>query len=214
MQNEVPGSSRQKPAGTAGRTRDAGRDRLIHEAVLALLSEVGAEALSMEAVAARAGVGKATIYRRWATLADLIADATDTLVFPASPAGARSGSLRNDLIESLIEATGCLDPHRQRIISTVLEASLRGTHSVEGLRSRFIRCVKTAINGAIERAVARGELDANVTSAGSPGEEPIQLAVVVGLLINFPHITGHPLTHREFERIVDEALLPLLKRPA
>ncbi len=81
MQNEGAGALRQKPAGTVGRARDAGRDKLIQEAALALLSELGPEAVSMAAVAARAGVGKATVYRRWSTLADLIADATDTWSF-------------------------------------------------------------------------------------------------------------------------------------
>ncbi len=212
MQNEGAGALRQKPAGTVGRARDAGRDKLIQEAALALLSELGPEAVSMEAVAARAGVGKATVYRRWSTLADLIADATDTLVFPAVSNRDHPGLLRDDLIDSLVDATGCLDPHRQRLISTVLEASLRGTHSVAGLRARFVQCVRTAMEGAIERAVSRGELEVTNPDAGGLGGESVLLAVAVGLMVNFPHITGRPIGVSEFERIVDEALLPLLKR--
>ncbi|MCD2174984.1 TetR/AcrR family transcriptional regulator [Rhizobium sp. C4] len=212
MQNEGAGVLRQKPAGTVGRSRDAGRDKLIQEAALALLSELGPEAVSMEAVAARAGVGKATIYRRWSTLADLIADATDTLVFPAVSNRDHPGLLRDDLIDSLVDATGCLDPHRQRLIATVLEASLRGTNSVAGLRTRFIQCVRTAMEGAIERAVSRGELEVDNPNAGGLGGESVLLAVAVGLMVNFPHITGRPLGLSEFERIVDEALLPLLNR--
>src|SRR3712207_4681801 len=57
-----------------GRPRDPSRDGVIRAAILRLLAEVGYSALTMDAVAAEAGVGKATIYRRWRTKHDLVVD--------------------------------------------------------------------------------------------------------------------------------------------
>ena len=57
-----------------GRPRDPSRDGVIRAAILRLLADVGYNALTMDAVAAEAGVGKATIYRRWRTKSDLVVD--------------------------------------------------------------------------------------------------------------------------------------------
>jgi len=50
---------------TGGRPRDPATSKSILEAALALGSEVGFDALTVEGIAERAGIGKATIYRRW-----------------------------------------------------------------------------------------------------------------------------------------------------
>src|SRR6476619_2713237 len=63
---EIPRPSR------GGRPRDPSRDGVIRAAILRLLADVGYGALTMDAVASEAGVGKATIYRRWRTKQDLV----------------------------------------------------------------------------------------------------------------------------------------------
>jgi AcrR family transcriptional regulator len=63
-----------------GRPRDASVDAAIIQAALEMLDEVGLQAVSMDGVAARAGVGKATIYRRWGSREDLLIDAVASLV--------------------------------------------------------------------------------------------------------------------------------------
>jgi AcrR family transcriptional regulator len=80
-----------------GRPRSTRADEAIVDAVLDMLAEGSSmEALSIEAVAARAGVGKATIYRRWSGKEALIADAIRTLKGPTpQPAGK---SVREDLV--------------------------------------------------------------------------------------------------------------------
>ena len=62
-----------------GRPRSADADKAIVEATLEMLADEGYYALSLEAVAARAGVGKATIYRRWPGKRELVGDALATL---------------------------------------------------------------------------------------------------------------------------------------
>lgn len=79
-----------------GRPRDPSRDLAIRAAILRVLAEGGYAALTMDAVAAEAGVGKATIYRRWRSKADLVADAVTSLseTLTVVPDG---GSLEADL---------------------------------------------------------------------------------------------------------------------
>ena len=55
-----------------GRPRDPSRDSVIRAAIVKLLGDVGYGALTMDAVASEAGVGKATIYRRWRTKEELV----------------------------------------------------------------------------------------------------------------------------------------------
>ena len=62
-----------------GRPRDPSRDGVIRAAILRLLADVGYGALTMDAVAAEAGVGKATIYRRWRTKEELVVDTVSDL---------------------------------------------------------------------------------------------------------------------------------------
>src|SRR5687768_10175832 len=83
-----------------GRPRSARADEAIIEAVLALLADgVSADQLSIEAVAARAGVGKATIYRRWSNKEALLVDAVASLKGPLPElAGV---SVREDLLTLL-----------------------------------------------------------------------------------------------------------------
>jgi AcrR family transcriptional regulator len=62
-----------------GRPRSEAADRAIIDATLDLVAEIGVTALTIEQVATAAGVGKATIYRRWANKDTLVADALITL---------------------------------------------------------------------------------------------------------------------------------------
>jgi len=83
-----------------GRPRDAAVDAAITRAVLEVLDEVGLNAMSMDAVAARAGVGKATIYRRWDSKEDLVVDVMASLV--AAVEVPESDDIRTDLITLLV----------------------------------------------------------------------------------------------------------------
>lgn len=86
-----------------GRPRDPKLDAALIDATLHLLADAGYSALTMEAVAAAAGVGKATLYRRWSGKEQLVVDAIATLVEPAeAPAGA---GVRHELV-AMLEAVG------------------------------------------------------------------------------------------------------------
>lgn len=79
-----------------GRPRDARVDEVILEAAAAVLAEQGPAGFTVDAVAARSGCGKATIYRRWPSRAQLMLDTTNlATVLMADP---DTGSVRDDLI--------------------------------------------------------------------------------------------------------------------
>jgi AcrR family transcriptional regulator len=100
-----------------GRPRDAAVDTAVVEAVLRLLEEgVTISRLSMERIARRAGVGKATLYRRWSGKGELMLDVMRSLDDPGVElAGV---SLRDDLV-------ACLESSRRRAVAKRSSALLR-----------------------------------------------------------------------------------------
>jgi AcrR family transcriptional regulator len=143
-----------------GRPRNAGADGAIIDAVLALLSAgQSADAISIEAVAAKAGVGKATIYRRWANKEALLIDAVAMMKGPLPvPAGE---SVRDDLVmlvagmrnprtEQYGKATACLLPELAR--SPEMHRVFQGV--VEPRREVMRR--------VLQRGTANGELRADL----------------------------------------------------
>src|SRR5580692_9424471 len=93
------------PAGSGrarrGRPRDPGVDESILSSTLLLLGEVGYAQLTMEQVAARARVGKASLYLRWPSKVALVADAVQRLRPDLVPAIPDTGSLTGDMREFL-----------------------------------------------------------------------------------------------------------------
>ncbi len=79
-----------------GRPRSAQAHKAIIDATLELLAEEGFQGLSIEAVAARAGVGKTTIYRRWPSKNELVMDAIREVQVNLSVID--TGNFRNDLV--------------------------------------------------------------------------------------------------------------------
>ena len=102
-QSDDPDQSLQSDTGQltrkVGRPRSAEAHQAILNATLELFAEEGFDAMSIEAIAARAGVGKTTIYRRWNSKEELILDATRSLQagFPLVD----TGNLRDDMIHLL-----------------------------------------------------------------------------------------------------------------
>src|SRR5262245_56857603 len=98
------------PARRAGRPRDARADAAIREATLNLIAEGGYGAVTFDAVAARSGVARTTIYRRWASRVQLVMEVVCDSIGPPVPRD--TGSLRGDLLAletdnaKLIESPG------------------------------------------------------------------------------------------------------------
>lgn len=154
------GVKHRRAARPAPRPRTGGRSaRVVAEvlsATLELFAEQGYAGLSVEAVAARAGVNKTTIYRRWPTKADLVGAALLELRGQdAEPPN--TGSLRDDLLEVLRRWAERMMTPRHRAISQAFVLSSKDP-DMQALVRRM-REERPAIPKVVfERAFARGEL--------------------------------------------------------
>jgi AcrR family transcriptional regulator len=139
-----------------GRPRSARAHEAIIDAVLAMLAEgTTVEALSMEAVAARAGVGKATIYRRWPHKDALVLDAVASIKEPLPAVPGKS--VREDLV-LLVRAAGRTRNSRAgQILPCMIPELQRPGH----LRDEYIRIMETrreVIRRVLRRGIATGEV--------------------------------------------------------
>jgi AcrR family transcriptional regulator len=144
-----------------GRPRSERAEQAIIEAALALFAESGVEGLCIERVAARAGVGKATIYRRWPGKEDLLLDALAALKTPLPEPG--GNSVREDLI-ALLEAMSVdiADPRRTREFALLLGEG----HKYPRLLARYEQTVveprREVFRQVLRRGAASGELRADI----------------------------------------------------
>jgi TetR/AcrR family transcriptional regulator of autoinduction and epiphytic fitness len=130
--------------------------RVILEAVLDELGAVGYGALTIEAVAARAGVGKSTIYRHWPGKLELVEDAFRTLKAPVEvPEG---GTLR-DKVVGVIEQVACLveESTYSACMPALIEAAERDPE-VRDFHCRFSSERRAVLVGLLRGAVENGEL--------------------------------------------------------
>jgi AcrR family transcriptional regulator len=144
--------------------RTGGRSARVREAILAAtlheLNVNGYAALSVEAVASRAGVNKTTIYRRWPTLDDLLVDALMTWSQDAIPVP-DTGSVETDLLALGRELADQLNGGVGRqIAAVVLTAGLRSPQLRDATRRYFDHQAARA-TPHVTRAIDRGELPAN-----------------------------------------------------
>lgn len=142
-----------------GRPRSEEAHKAILDATIALLAEVGFSALTVEGVAARAGVGKATIYRRWPSKLPLIVEAFGQL---PGMEDVDTGSLAEDLDRML---RGYLQAFNSTALSAVLP-SLAGERAHNAELSKVFDPVskerRVPLMRALERGVERGEIAADV----------------------------------------------------
>ena len=108
--------------GAARRTRGESRERAILSAVIGLLGEAGYEAMTMDAVAARAHASKTTIYRRWPGKAELVHAAVDAHIAGRVPGTHDTGSLRGDLLAVMQAVSGHLTPDFTAMMSGLVHA--------------------------------------------------------------------------------------------
>ncbi len=168
-----------------------------------VLAEEGYDCLTMDAVAERAQAGKATLYRRWSSKAQLVVDALVYIDMAAICADhADSGSLRSNLCELLALCFGLNDPIRQRVIIGLASSLCRYPDLAEAWRSRFVEGQQCALRAVYERAVERSEIAAG---------RDLDLLTMVGPALLFYQLvmTGEPVNQECIRRIVDEVLLPL-----
>ena len=197
---EMPRPSR------GGRPRDPSRDGVIRAAILRLLAEVGYGALTMDAVASEAGVGKATIYRRWRTKQDLVVDTiSDLNRAEASPpdTGSLEGDLRQMLRSLVAVITGPTGAATLSLLSTVPHQPALA----QAFRNGPLAVWRSSFEEIWSRAEQRGEVQPGV--AGSVVAETTSALLVQRWLL-----TGRPIDEAYADEVLDSVVLPLLRMQA
>ena len=191
-----------------GRPRSEKARLAILKAAAELLLVQGLSAVSMDAVAERAGVSKATIYRWWPTKETLALDALFNEWAAARPPARDTGSLRGDLL-SLLRPWARLAssrPYGRVIAALITEAQMDPAFAAE-YRTRFVEPRREQGREVFRRATARGEIPADT-------KVEVALDMLYGPLYH-RLLHGHaPLDDQFVDDIVDMALRGLQPRPA
>lgn len=191
------------PATPDAPSRGAGRGEDIRRVTQELLAEMGYDLLTVDAVAARAHASKATIYRRWASKAELVIDAVGCLApladFPDT------GSLEGDL-RAAFGHEDVVDDFRLDLMSGLVSAVGRDPDLAEVFRARFVAPRAACLRRIFERALDRGEIP--------PGRDlDVLVAVFPAMLSHRALIVGRPVDASYLRTVVDQVLLPLATAP-
>ena len=186
-----------------GRPRDPRRREAILRAAIELVAEIGYDRMTVEALAARAGVSKPTIYRRWPSgKKEIILDAIRSKHADAD-ALPDTGSLRGDLMALLGLTIERLDEDAH--LAGGLISQLRDSEELSTLmREEVIEHERRRMDRLLNRAVARGELspDARIT--------PLFHDIAGALIFTRAVVTFEPIDRPFLEELVDRVLLPVL----
>jgi AcrR family transcriptional regulator len=144
-----------------GRPRSEDARKSILRSTLKLLQANGFPELSIEAIAADADVGKATVYRWWPSKAALVADAfsssaDEELRFPDT------GSVRSDLTTQMKHLVRLLRGKRGRIVAALVGGGQSDPELIEAFRDRFMMPRRYEAYEILRRGVERGELSKSV----------------------------------------------------
>jgi AcrR family transcriptional regulator len=175
-----------------GRPRSADADVAILQAALELAGEVGVRALSMDEVAARAGVSKATIYRRWSSKEALVIDALRSAIDPVSAVD--HGTLGDDLRHYLRDMADRMTAARGDVLPHLIEVACYDP-AIRSSLDDWVRHRRAPLLAILERGVRRGELAADT-------DLELLLDLLIGPFVYRRLLTGGPLGNDLIERLL------------
>ncbi len=179
-----------------GRPKDARADRAILETTLELIAERGAHAFRTEDVAARAGVGKGAIYRRYRSKEELVTAAVAALV-REEIAVPDTGSTRGDLLALMREA---VELYRSslpgRLMPKLIGAMADNPELARAVRDGFLAVRRSALSEVLRRGVERGDLRLDL-------DVELALDVLGGPLFYRLLVTGGPIDEQLAEGVAD-----------
>jgi AcrR family transcriptional regulator len=159
-----------------GRPRRAAARPAIIEATLELLAERGFQAATMDAIAERAGVGKNTIYRRWASKEELVADAIHELSADLDVLGGRD--LYPALLHQIRDVSRLFaDPLVGRVLPGLLGELHDNPEFAHAWGERVVRPYRDRLDALLRQALERGEL-----------REGVDPGLVADLLVSPPFV--------------------------
>lgn len=193
-----------EPVPCAGRPRSAAASRAIIDATLTLVAELGSiSAISMEAIAARSGTSKATIYRRWASKEELVAAAVESIKAPPAY-DLPHESVRDDLVRLCRAVRTDVTPRERRILKCLMmesDANPELRRQQERLMARRREAGIEVFRYWIDRGALRADLDPELGTALLIS--PILTIMVYG---HYPALRVPEL----IDRVVDNLLAGIL----
>ncbi|OMI40332.1 TetR/AcrR family transcriptional regulator [Streptomyces sparsogenes] len=172
------------PARRTGRPRSAEADRAILGATRAALVELGWSKLTMGDVAARAGVAKTTLYRRWANKSELVVDAVAALLDEQLELP-DLGSLRADVEETVLRFAALLErPEARTSLMAVVAEATHDEALRERIRTTIVDRQKRLVLLGRERAQARGELPRETDPAAAARTADLIFDVIAGAVVH------------------------------
>jgi AcrR family transcriptional regulator len=190
-----------RPAGRPGRRRDDSKDDAILVAARELIAERGYEGMTMDAVAERAGTGKATVYRRWPSKVELTVDAVicgQQLILRVDDVP-DTGSLRGDLMSMRGVQRGS---RNDELMHGLHQAAQADPQVAAVFHEHFVNARTALMRGLLERAKERGEI--------APGRDLDMIATVAPAMIAYQKlVAGTKIDAAYTQRMIDEIILPL-----
>jgi len=189
-----------------GRPRSERAEQAIIDATLEAIGDCGIDGVRCEDVAARAGVGKATLYRRWPGKEDLLIAAFASLKTPLPEP--RGESVREDLIAMLeAMAADANDPRYARQFALLHGEGERYPRLVRRYREQVVEPRRDLIRSVLRRGVASGEL--------RPGTDvEVAMLLLTGAVMARGKHDATPAEPGFASRVVDELLRGIGARTA
>ncbi|HYA44504.1 MAG TPA: TetR/AcrR family transcriptional regulator [Acidimicrobiales bacterium] len=203
MPTRTPSSDVVRPP--RGRPRSEPTRRAILAAAIDLTSESGFDALSMDAIASRAGASKATIYRWWRDKVGLVAEAVNTLADEAV-AEPDTGTLDGDVRSALDDLLAAMASPLGRVVEALAIAARANPSLHQALEEVVLTGRREMVARVLRRAGARGELREGI----DPG---LVADVVVDLLFYRIHLDSEPVEASRVEAFVKLLAEGLRRQP-
>jgi len=181
------------------------REREILDAALEVLSEVGYDRLTMDAVAQRAKASKATLYRRWNSKATLVVDALATQ--KATPPVPDSGDLRTDLLTAFCGMGGLTDHDTTSTFGAVMTALTTDPEFAAEFRTRVLQPKAQLSRALFQRAVDRGDVRADL-------DLDLVAPALAGIVLHRLFVMGEEPGPTLIENVIDQIILPAVRPQA
>ncbi|MDF3302808.1 TetR/AcrR family transcriptional regulator [Streptomyces tropicalis] len=182
------------------------REAELYEAVLDLLREVGYDALTMDAVAARTRSSKATLYRQWGGKAELVVRAIRHGK-PGRIGEIDTGTLRGDLHALVAQDDDCTMERHSALMRGVAMAMHHNPDLRQAFREHLVEPEMTEFRRMLQRAVDRGEVRADCPALD------FLLHMLVGGFVTRALLDEQPPTRAFVTSYVDAVVLPALGVP-
>ncbi|MDV9172900.1 TetR/AcrR family transcriptional regulator [Streptomyces sp. W16] len=182
------------------------REAELYEAVLELLREVGYDALTMDAVAARTRSSKATLYRQWGGKAELVAKAVRHSK-PGRATDIDTGTLRGDMHAMVDREDDCTIEQNSALMRGLAMATHNHPDLLQAFRELLVEPEMEEFRLVTQRAIDRGEVRADCPALG------FVVHMMIGAFATRTVIEDLPPTKAYLTSYIDAVVLPALGAP-